>query len=163
MNAGGQLLIGLVMLLGLFGVVVPVLPGLLLIAVMAIVWALEVSTTAGWVVTVAMLGVLGLGTWFKYRLPQRELTEARVAARTWVIAIACGIAGFFAIPVVGAVLGFVAGVYLGERAELGAHEPALAATRRLVGGIGRGIAVEFTAGLVALAIYVVAALTVGRP
>lgn len=157
MNPVGEVLLAVVMVVGLAGVVVPVLPGLVVIAGAALVWALEVARWPGWVVFTVIVAVLASGTWLKYRFPGREMTEAQVAPLSWVLAVVGAVVGFFVIPVVGLVLGFVGGTYLGEWRARGDRERARRATVRLVRGIGKGIAIEFTAGLVAIGVFVVAA------
>ena len=67
MNSVGDLLVGLVVLVGLFGVVVQVLPGGLLVAGAIIVWGVVTGGAAGWTV-VATLVILGV------RKPSRVTT-----------------------------------------------------------------------------------------
>jgi len=157
-SAGGELLLGLLMAIGLVGVLVPVLPGLLLIAAVAIGWAIAEGGTGAWVVTAVILVILAVGTTVKYLLPGRELRAQRVPALTWALAAIGGVAGFFVVPVLGAAIGFVLGVYLGERMRFGAHAPAWESSKRLIVSIGVGMAVEFAAGVVAIAIWVAAAI-----
>lgn len=158
MNAGGEFILGLLMAVGLVGVLVPVLPGLMLIAGVGVFWGFEIGTWQGWGVVALMVVILVAGTAVKYRIPGRELTESAVSTRTWIVAAILAVVGFFVIPIVGLVLGFVLGVYLGERLDRGGHRQAWAATKRLLQGIGKGMAVEFAAGASAILVWSVAAL-----
>jgi uncharacterized protein YqgC (DUF456 family) len=158
-NGLGEFLFGLAMAVGLVGIVVPVLPGSLLIMGAAVLWALEVGGVGPWVVVAVMALLVVTGTVVKYQVPGRELTAQDVSRRTWVLALVLAVAGFFVVPVVGLVLGFVLGVYLGQRRDLGGHGPAWASTRRVLGGVGKGMAIEFTAAFVAVVVWVVAATT----
>lgn len=158
MPVAGELVIALVMVVGLVGVILPVLPGLALVAAAVVFWAFQVGTGAAWVVTVVVLGVLGLGTVVKYLLPGRELRASEADATTWLLAGVLAVVGFFVVPILGLVLGFVLGTYLGERRRLGAHDPAWRATRRLLAGIGKGIAVELAAGVAGIATWAMAVL-----
>ncbi len=160
MNPAGEVLVGIAMVVGLVGVVVPVLPGLLLIAVAAVVWGFEVGTGAGWAVVAVVLALLAAGTAGKYLLPGQELADQDTTARTWLLATVAAVVGFFAVPVVGLALGFVLGVWVGKRLETGDTAAATRATRRLLAGIGKGIVVELSAGFVAVACWVVAVLVV---
>ena len=153
-STGGEILIGLLMAIGLVGVVVPVVPGLLLIGAMTVVWAIAESTATAWVVAVVMIVILGIGTYLKYRLPGRELAAQGVPALTWTLVGVGGVIGFFVIPVVGALAGVVVGAYLGERIRFGAHAAAWASTKRVIVSIGKGMLVEFAAGTVAIALWV---------
>lgn len=143
-------LFGIAMVVGLVGVLVPVIPGLALIVGAAILWAFEVGTWQAWVLVAVMTAVCGLGTVVKYQVPGRELASMNLSTRSWLLAVVGGVVGFFVIPLVGLVVGFVLGVYLGQRAELGSHAPAWARTKRVLGGVGKGIAIEFAAGFVAV-------------
>ena len=78
---------------------------------------------------------------------------------TWALVGVGGVVGFFVVPVVGALAGVVAGDYVGERVRFGAHSPAWASTKRVVVSIGKGIALEFAAGMVAISLWVGAVFT----
>jgi uncharacterized protein YqgC (DUF456 family) len=154
MSLAAELLFGLLMAVGLVGVLVPVLPGLLMIGAVAIVWAAIEGTATAWAVAGVMILILAVGTYLKYQRPGRELKAQAVPRRTWTLVAVGGIVGFFVIPVVGAIVGVAGGAYLGELLRFGAHGPALASTKRLLVGIGKGMAFEFAAGVVAVAVWV---------
>lgn len=159
MNGGGEFLLGALMVVGLVGIIVPVLPGLVVIGGVAVFWAFEVGTWQAWAVVALMVLIMGTGTFVKYQIPGRELSKSQVSARTWVLATVAAVVGFFVVPVVGLALGFVLGVYVGERLDRGSHDPAWASTRRLLTGIGKGMAVEFVAGASAILVWAIAAFT----
>lgn len=161
MNPLGELVIGGLMAVGLLGVLVPVLPGLLLIGALAVVWAFEVATPTAWLVTTVMVVVLGIGTWLKYQVPGRELAAGKPSTRTWVLGAIGGLVGFFVVPVVGLVLGLVVGIFVGHRLDGGSTAEARRATMRFLRGVGTGIAIEFGAGLAAVSLYAFAAGTMG--
>jgi hypothetical protein len=97
--------------------------------------------------------VVAAGTVVKYLLPGRRLREAGVPMRTMAFGGVLGFVGFFVIPVVGVFLGFVLGVYLAERARLGASR-AGAATRQALSAVGWSILIELATGLLAAAVWV---------
>lgn len=144
---------GLAILVGLAGIVVPVLPGSLLILLAVIAWAAELQVTTGWVVAGVATAVLVVGTIVKYALPGKRL-KATVPTSTLWVGAACAVAGFFVIPVAGALVGFPVGVYLAERRRVGA-EGAWPSTKAALKAIGVSILVEFVAGLLAAAAFVV--------
>jgi uncharacterized protein YqgC (DUF456 family) len=154
MSTGAEVVFGVLLAVGLVGVVVPVLPGLALIGGVAVVWAIVEGTSTAWAVAVAMIGVLAIGTYLKYRIPGRELQAQDVPASTWALAAIGGIVGFFVIPVVGAPVGLVLGVFVGERRRFGGTAPAWASTKRLVISIGKGMLLELAAAVVAIGIWV---------
>jgi uncharacterized protein YqgC (DUF456 family) len=157
-STGGEILVAVAMAIGLVGVLLPILPGLVVIGGAAFVWAIAEGTATAWVVVAVMIAFLVVGTYLKYRIPGKELAAQHVPARTWALVGIGGLLGFFAVPVVGALAGVVAGAYVGERLRFGAHSPAWASTKRVIVSIGKGMALEFIAGMAAITLWVIAVL-----
>lgn len=155
-----DVLFGLLMALGLVGVIVPVLPGLVLIAGVAVVWAFAEGSGTAWAVVAAMIVILAVGTYLKFRIPGRALKAQMVPRRTWWLVATGGIVGFFVVPVVGAVIGVVLGAYIGERIRFGEHRAAWDSATQLLRGIGKGMALEFAAGVLALVLWVIAVIAI---
>jgi len=149
----GEILIGLLMAIGLVGVLLPVLPGLFLIGAAAVAWAVAEGTASAWVVAAAMLAVLATGTYLKYQVPGREFAAQKVPALTWTLVGVGGVIGFFVVPLVGSLVGVVAGAYVGELIRFRSHGSAWASAKRVLRSIGKGIGLEFAAGLVAIALW----------
>ncbi|KOG88111.1 membrane protein, partial [Streptomyces varsoviensis] len=74
--------------------------------------------------------------------------------RTFRIAGAAGVVGFFVVPLAGAVLGFVAAIYGVERRRLGGHGQAWASTRGVMRAIGTSVLVELFACLLVVGAWV---------
>jgi uncharacterized protein YqgC (DUF456 family) len=146
-----EVLVALAIAVGLVGVLVPVLPGSLLVGAAVLVWAIDQGDTTGWVVAAVALGLLASGSVVKYLVPGRRLRRAGVPTSTLVAGGALGVVGFFVVPVVGLLLGFVAGVYLAQWHRLG-QSAAWPATVHALKAVGLGILVE-------LGFAVLAALT----
>jgi uncharacterized protein YqgC (DUF456 family) len=146
-------LAGLLVVVGLVGVVVPVLPGLLLVLAGIGVWAASRHDAVGWTVLGVAAAVVALGTVAKYVLPGSRMRAAGVPGRTLLAGGVLGIVGFFVVPVVGLVLGFVVGVYLSELARLG-RGAAWPSTRTALAAVGWSILIELAAGLLATAVWV---------
>lgn len=149
-----EVLLGLVILIGVVGIVVPVLPGSMLILAALLGWAVHVDQTAGWVLAGTGVALVVLGAVLKYLVPGRRLAEAGVPNRTLWAGAGLGLIGFFVIPVAGLFLGFVLGVYAAERARLG---PAAAgpSTRAALRAVGLSILIELATGLLAAAAWMV--------
>jgi len=148
-------LAGLIIVIGLAGIVVPFLPGLPLVWGGVLLWALGRHDAAGWLTLAVATGLLALGTIAKYLLPGRRLREAGVPGASLVAGGVLGVVGFFVVPVIGAVLGFVLGVYLSERIRLGGGG-AGASTRRALAAVGWSVAIELLAGLLIATTWVAA-------
>jgi uncharacterized protein YqgC (DUF456 family) len=142
------LLCGLAMVLGVIGVLVPLLPGLLLCWIAAVVWAIFAAD--GWVRWAVLLTatlVALLGTLVKYLWPGKNLKQSGVPNRTLLFGGLLAIVGFFVIPVVGLIVGFVLGVYLGERMRLGDTRQAWPSTKHALKAAGLAVLVELAAAL----------------
>ncbi len=149
---------GLVMAIGLVGVVVPGVPGLLLVALAGAGWAVQLGRPAAWAVVAVMLVVLAGGTVAKYVLPGRTLKDTGAPRSTLLIGVAGAVVGFFVIPVVGLPIGGLVGVWLGELRRLRAPTPAWRSTLQTAKAVGLGMLVELTAGVVAVLIWLAGAL-----
>jgi hypothetical protein len=153
----GEFLVALAILAGLFGIVVPLLPGLVLEIVAILIWAAVDGGAAAWAVAVLCLALGALGTVFKYLVPGRRLKQAGMPTRTLVIAIAAAIAGFFVIPVIGAPIGFIGAIYVAERIRVG-PEQAWPATRISLGAVAASIGIELVTGLVVAGVWFAAVI-----
>lgn len=154
------LIAGLAIGLGVIGTCVPVIPGPLLIAVAVGLWAVVVGTTPGWVVLAVVVLLLAAGQVLKYLTAGRTMVSSGVPRSSLVVAGLTGLVGFFVIPVVGLVIGFVVGLYLAERRRLGPGPGAQQSTRVALKAVGVGILVELTSAVLAAAIWLGSVLTV---
>ena len=112
------LLVGLVIAVGIAGTLLPILPGLGLIWIAALVFGmLEGFGLGGWTAMAIITGLAIAGSVAAIRVPQRAAAASGISWKGQLLAVALAIVGFFAIPVVGAAIGFVAGVYLVARRQ----------------------------------------------
>lgn len=152
-------LIGAVMLLGLVGVTVPGVPGTLLCWAAVLWWATSEHTSLTWGVLAGASGLLAVAQVVVWLLPARRIRDSGVTWRTVVDAGAAAIAGFFLVPVLGAVLGFVGSIYVTERVRLGGgHRTAWTATRRVMRTVGGSVLVELLACLLVTGAWLAATI-----
>ncbi|WP_432497640.1 DUF456 domain-containing protein [Kineococcus gypseus] len=161
MGDAGLVVVALAVAVGLAGVVVPVLPGTVLIGLAVLVWAV-VEGGAAWAFAGGAIALLVAGQVAMYLVPGRRLSRAGVRRTSLLTGGALGVVGFFALPVVGLALGFVLGVFLAELARAPRTGPragaAWASTVVALKGVGLSVALEALAGTLAAATWVVAAL-----
>ena len=148
------MLVALTIAIGLVGMLVPVLPGTLLVYAAIAVWSVVQSSTASWTVLAVVTVLLGGGQLIKYLWPVRRMRAADIGAGTLAAGAVLGVIGFFVIPVVGLVIGFVAGVYLAELLARRDWRRAWASTVHAVKGVVLSVGVELSAGLLATAVWV---------
>jgi uncharacterized protein YqgC (DUF456 family) len=145
---GVEVAVAMAIALGLVGILLPVLPGSLLVAAAVVVWAIDDGGGTAWVVTIVALALLASGSVVKYLVPGRRLRRAGVPLGTLAAGGVLGVVGFFVVPVVGPPLGFVVGVYLAEWHRLG-RVAAWPATTHALKAVGLGIVIELGFALLA--------------
>jgi uncharacterized protein YqgC (DUF456 family) len=155
MSTGGLIMVAVAIAIGLVGILVPLLPGTLLVWAAIAVWAFVVGTTAAWVVLGVVTAILGAGILVKYLWPARRMKAADVSGRTLAAGAVLGVIGFFVIPVAGLLIGFVLGVYLAEFAQRRDQRRAWASTKHAVKGVALSVGVELGAALLATAAWIV--------
>jgi uncharacterized protein YqgC (DUF456 family) len=146
---------GIAIALGVVGVVIPVLPGLLLSWLGVAFWVLlgDAPTATRWVVALVATLVAVIGAVIKYLVPGKRLKAAGVPNSALLAGGLLGLVGFFVVPVVGLILGFVLGVFLVEHHRLGAGQ-AWPSTKRALGAAGMAMLIEFTAALGVAVVWV---------
>lgn len=147
MGAWELLLVGVVILLGLAGVLVPGVPGSWLVWAAVLWWALEDTRALAWAVLVGATVVLLLSQAVRWMLPPRRLRESGATPRMAVYAGTGALLGFLLVPAVGAIPGFLCGIYLSERLRLGGHGQAAASVRRAMRAGGWSVLTELFACL----------------
>ena len=150
----GMIVPPLLVVVGLVGIVLPVLPGLLLVLSGVLLWALMEGTGLAWGIFVASLLVAVVGYVLQYTLPGRRMRERGVRSSTLGLAVLFGIVGFFVIPVVGAVLGFVLGIFVIELSRTHDRSQAWVRTRHALVAVLHSIGIELAAGLLIACLYV---------
>ncbi|MDX3379839.1 MULTISPECIES: DUF456 domain-containing protein [Streptomyces] len=144
------LLVGLVILLGLCGVLVPGVPGSWLVWAGVLWWALKDPQPVAWAVLVGATVALFLAQVIRWALPPRRWRGSGATPRMAVYAGVGALLGFVLVPVLGAIPGFLGGVYLSERLRLGRHGEARAALRTVMRAGGSSVLTElFTCLLIA--------------
>lgn len=149
-----EILIAVLIAVGIAGVILPVLPGTLLVLGAIGVWALEIGTSTGWLVFAVAAVLLVGGTVVKYAVPGRRLRASGVPNGTLLAGAVLAFVGFFVVPVVGMFIGFVLGVYVAERRRVGAAQ-AWPSTTGALRAVGVSILIELAAAVLAAGVWVV--------
>ncbi len=149
-------LCGLAILVGVAGIVIPVLPGSILIGFSLLAWALWGGAgTTGWVVFGVGLAFVLAGMAASAVLTGRKLREHRIPGRSVVTGLICGVAGMFLIPVVGLFVGFAAGLLLSESQRTRNIRTAAATSWAALKATGVGMLVEFGLACLAVSTWVI--------
>ncbi|RBP65512.1 hypothetical protein DFO66_10496 [Brevibacterium sanguinis] len=152
-------LTGLAVLVGCVGIVVPVLPGSILIGLAVLVWAIVIGGTSAWIVFAIVAVLVAAGMSASLVLTGRKLKAMAVPNSSVLLAGVLGIVGFFVIPVVGLPVGFVAGLWFAEAMRLGNAKDAWDSSWESLKAIGIGTVIEFALALLATIAFGIGVLT----
>lgn len=162
---GGDLLwsvvVGVVLVIGLCGVVFPVLPGLLLMWAGVLVYGFVVGWSGlgiGVMVVATILVAIGLVT--GVLVPRKAAAESGASGLAQLGGVVGAIIGFFAIPVVGVIVGALAGVLVVEYIRNDDWALAWTATKGTARGFGISVLIDLGLGMAILALWAIWALTV---
>jgi hypothetical protein len=131
-----------------------VLRGPLRIVGGVLLWAALEGGTTAWLIFAASLLVAVIGWVLQYTLPGKRMRDRGVSNSTLVIAVMVGIVGFFVVPVVGAIIGFVLAIFVVE--YLRSKDTALAweRTKHALVAVLHSMGIELAAGLTIAALFV---------
>ncbi|HOW95596.1 MAG TPA: DUF456 domain-containing protein, partial [Mycolicibacterium fallax] len=147
MSALGLVLVGLVIAVGLVGILLPVLPGGLLVFGAIAVWAIIERSTVGWVTLGIAAALFVAAEVIKYTWPVKRMRAADVRMSILAIGAVCGVIGFFVIPVIGLLIGFVLGVFAAELVLRRDLRRAWVSTVHALRGVALSVGVDFTGAL----------------
>lgn len=149
-------LVALAYVVGLCGIVLPVLPGTITIIIATLIWAIVTGSWTSWVAfaIVAVLGIAGMTT--SYVLTGRRLQRHEVPTWPILVGIASGIVGIFVIPFLGLPIGFLAGLYVSEAVRLKDWKRGLSSAWVAIKALGIGIAIEFSLAMLSTITFAIA-------
>lgn len=137
--------------IGVLGIVLPVLPGLLVCVGAVLLWAIGTGGPTAWITFGVVLALYAIGVVLQLLIPGRRMTREGVGGLTLVLGVLGGIIGFFVIPVVGLPVGFVLGIFAAELIRYRELDRAWAATKSAVRGVLHSMGIELgTALLIAI-------------
>lgn len=148
-------LAGLAYIVGLTGIVVPVLPGTITIAIATLVWAIVIGGWPAWVVFAIVLVLSAIGMTTSYVLTGRKLHAAEVPMWPIYVGIAAGIVGFFVIPLLGLPIGFVLGLCISEAVRQKDLTKGLGSAWIAVKALGVGIMIEFSLAMLSTIVFAI--------
>lgn len=145
----------ILIMVGIAGIVVPVIPGLLIAVLGVLLWAYQTGTAASWTVFGIVVVLYAVGLALQFLLPGRRLKRDGVGTSTLLLAVLLGIVGFFVVPVIGGPVGFVLGIYLVEHSRSRDAAQAWARTKSALRAVLLSTGIELMAGLLIALTWVV--------
>lgn len=149
---------GVLAIVGVIGIVVPVLPGSITIFVGMLVWAIWGGS--GWSWGALIIGGIPLliGMISGWILTKRGLDKREIPGWPIWVGVAAGIVGMFVLPVLGLPIGFVIGLIAAELVRLQDWRKALDTSWVAIKSLGIGMLIELTCAFFAIAVLTISML-----
>lgn len=145
----------ILIIVGIVGIVVPVIPGLLVAVLGVLLWAYETGGSTAWTFFIVCLAIYLAGVVIQFLVPGKRLRQQGVRTSTLLLAVLLGIVGMFVIPIVGFILGFVLGIFLVEQSRSRDRAQAWTRTKHALKAIALSMGIELCAGLLIAATWVI--------
>lgn len=139
----------LLAMIGVCGIVVPVLPGSLAVACGLLVWAVWGTSPWGWLAFGVGLALVGVGATSSAVLTKRSLDKREIPRWPLFVALACAVVGTFLLPALGLAIGFVAGLLISEWIRVGTLREAVKTSWVALRATGVGMLLELACALLA--------------
>jgi len=144
------------MLFGLFGLIIPVVPGLVIIWVAALGYGIAASFgTLGWIMFAIISLLMVAGSVIDNVLMG---TQARQSGASWVsiaAALVFGIAGNFVLPVIGGLIAALLALFIAEWIRCKNWRESLKSVRGMAWGCGWAFVIRFIMGVVMIGLWLV--------
>lgn len=158
MDASGLVVAGVAVAIavGIAGTVVPLVPGLGLVAGAALVYGVVEGFGVVGGIAFGIISALAIaGTAAGIALPRRAAGGAGAPTSSMLIGAIGAVIGFFAVPVVGLPLGGAVGIFVGELARSRDRTVAWRTTKATLKGFGAATLAQLAAGLAMAVTWVV--------
>lgn len=143
----GLLIAVAIYVVGVIGIVLPVLPGLLLCVGAVLLWAIDTGGTLAWVTFGVALVLYLTGVSLQLLIPGRRMKREGVGGLTLLLGVVGAIIGVVVIPLLGLPIGFVAGIFAAEYLRFHQLDRAWSATKSALRGVLHSMGIELTTAL----------------
>jgi uncharacterized protein YqgC (DUF456 family) len=151
-----ELVVAVAMVVGLVGLVVPVLPGLALMWAAVGLWTvLDGGGAVRWITFGIVTVLAAVGTVAAVVWSGRKASGAGAPWWALIVALIGAIVGFFTIPFLGIVIGGIGGLWLAELVRLRHPRLAWDTTWAALQAYGVGTVVQMLAGVAILGVWLV--------
>lgn len=153
-NGWVTMLIGLFFITSIIGTIFPVIPGLSLVIVGAVLYGLAHGIEgAGIVLFVLIVLLAAVGIVSNLVLPSQRANKAGANVWSILLGVVCAIIGLFAIPIIGLPVGGALGIFLGEVIRGRSNQAAWDSTKETLIGLGISFIVQFLIACVCFALW----------
>lgn len=144
------------MLIGLFGLIVPIFPGLVVIWLAALVFGLVHGfTTLGWIIFGIMTMLMIVGNVLDGVLMGAKALEHGASKKSIALALVAGIGVSLILSPLGGLIAAPLALYLSEKSNGHSNEEAWAITRGLMTGWGWSFVLRFVIGIAMIVLWII--------
>ena len=137
-----EIVVALLMIVGVLGIVIPMLPGLLIVLGGTLLWAFDEQSTLAWVLFAVATAVYVVGLALQFLVPGKRLRRAGVSTSTLLVGLVTAIVLAFVIPFVGIFIGFPLGIFLISLLRTRDGRAAWVATKHALRAVGLNMLIE---------------------
>lgn len=148
----------LLLVVGVLGTIIPILPGSLLTIGTLLVWAWVLGSTASWTAGLIGIALAVVGMSASAILTGRKMRREQIPRGPVIIGVVVGVVGMFIVPVVGLFLGFALGLLLAEYARRKDLSAAWRSSVEAMKSMGFGMLIECACASLATFAFVVGAI-----
>ena len=144
--------------IGVCGIVVPVLPGSMALLGGLLVWGIFAPSPLSWLVFGIGAAFVIAGAGAQYLITGRRLKERQIPSRSVIVGLVAGVIGLFAIPFLGLPIGFTVGLLAMEYLRVRDFREALSTSWVALKSVGLGMLVELACALTAASVLLIGVL-----
>ena len=148
----------LLLVVGVLGTIIPILPGSLLTIGTLLVWAWVLGSTASWTAGLIGIALAVVGMSASAILTGRKMRREQIPRGPVIVGVIVGVIGMFIVPVVGLFLGFALGLLLAEYARRKDLSAAWRSSVEAMKSMGFGMLLECACASLATFAFVVGAI-----
>lgn len=152
---GVTVVAGVLLLVGVLGTIIPVLPGSLLVIGTLLVWAWVLGSTVSWTAGLIGVALAVAGMSASALLTGRKMKREQIPRGPVLVGVAVGVVGMFVVPVVGLFLGFALGLLIAELVRRRDPAAAWRSSLEAMKSMGFGMLLEFACASLATFAFVV--------
>lgn len=149
----------LLCVVGLAGIIIPVLPGSITVGVALLVWALWGASGWGWWAFGIGAVLLAVGATSGMVLTKRGLDRREIPTWPILVGLACGVVGAFVLPALGLVVGFVLGLLVAEYLRVKDFGKAVETSWIAIKSVGAGMLIELGCAMAATSLLTLSIVT----
>ncbi|MDO5669829.1 MAG: DUF456 domain-containing protein [Corynebacterium sp.] len=148
----------LLLVVGVLGTIIPILPGSLLTIGTLLVWAWVLGSAASWTAGLIGIALAVVGMSASAILTGRKMRREQIPRGPVLFGVVVGVVGMFIVPVVGLFLGFALGLLLAEYARRRDLAAAWRSSVEAMKSMGFGMLIECACASLATFAFVVGAI-----